>query len=75
MDGGRARQGRVNVNRTKEVVDAGVDGVGVACPFCKTMLSDGMKHFNKDEDIEVMDIAEMVAAGLLPPSKDAQAAE
>ncbi|MCX4245594.1 (Fe-S)-binding protein [Paraliomyxa miuraensis] len=59
---------RVNVNRAKEVIDAGVDAVAVACPFCKTMLSDGVKHFDKDEDIEVLDIAEVVAATLPAPA-------
>lgn len=55
---------RVNVNRAKEVIDAGVDTVAVGCPFCKTMLTDGVKHFDKDEDVEVLDIAEVVAAAL-----------
>ncbi len=55
---------RVNLNRTKEIVEAGVEAVGVACPFCKTMVADGLKHFNKDEAIEVLDIAEVVAAAL-----------
>jgi Fe-S oxidoreductase len=55
---------RVNVNRSKEIVDAGVDAVAVGCPFCKTMLSDGMKHFNKDEDIAVLDLAQVVADAL-----------
>ena len=65
---------RVNVNRAKEVVEAGVDAVAVACPFCKTMLSDGIKHFDKDEEIEVLDIAEVVAAGLAAPAAPAPAA-
>jgi len=55
---------RVNVNRSQEIVDAGVDAVAVGCPFCKTMISDGMKHFDKDEDIEVLDIAQVVAQTL-----------
>jgi Fe-S oxidoreductase len=55
---------RVNVNRSQEIVDAGVDAVAVGCPFCKTMISDGMKHFDKDEDIEVLDIAQVVASTL-----------
>jgi Fe-S oxidoreductase len=55
---------RVNVNRSKEIVDAKVDAVAVGCPFCKTMLSDGMKHFNKDEDIEILDIAQVVARAI-----------
>jgi Fe-S oxidoreductase len=58
------RDKRVNINRSKEIVEAGVDTVGVACPFCKVMISDGMKHFDKDEAIEVLDIAEVVAAAL-----------
>jgi Fe-S oxidoreductase len=55
---------RVNVNRAKEIVDAGVDAVAVGCPFCKTMISDGIKHFDKEDDIEVLDIAEVVASTL-----------
>ncbi len=65
---------RVNINRTKEIVDAGVDTVGVGCPFCKTMISDGMKHFDKDEDIAVMDIAEMIAAALPPEATESKGA-
>jgi Fe-S oxidoreductase len=59
---------RVNFNRAKEIVEAKVDTVAVGCPFCKTMLSDGMKHYGKDEEIEVMDIAQLVAATLPDPS-------
>ncbi len=65
---------RVNVNRTKEIVESGVDTVGVGCPFCKTMISDGMKHFDKDEEIAVMDIAEMIAAALPPEATASQGA-
>jgi Fe-S oxidoreductase len=57
---------RVNINRAQEVVAAGVDAVAVGCPFCKTMLTDGIKHFDKDEEIAVLDIAEVVAATLAP---------
>ncbi|MFO7561068.1 MAG: (Fe-S)-binding protein [Enhygromyxa sp.] len=64
---------RVNVNRSKEIIDAGVEAVAVGCPFCKTMVSDGMKHFNKDEDIEVLDIAQVVAATLATDSASANA--
>lgn len=55
---------RVNVNRSKEIIEAGVDTVAVGCPFCKTMISDGMKHFDKDEEIAVLDIAQVVASTL-----------
>jgi Fe-S oxidoreductase len=65
---------RVNVNRAQEVITAGVDTVAVGCPYCKTMLTDGVKHFDKDEQIAVLDIAEVVAATLAEPAK-APAAE
>lgn len=55
---------RVNLNRAKEVVESGANAVGVACPFCHTMLTDGLKHFGKDEDIAVVDIAVAIAATL-----------
>lgn len=64
---------RVNVNRAQEVVAAGVDAVAVGCPFCKTMLTDGVKHFDKDEEIQVLDIAEVVAATLAAPAPAATA--
>ncbi len=46
----------------------------MGCPFCKTMISDGMKHFDKDEDIAVMDIAEMIAAALPPEATASEGA-
>jgi Fe-S oxidoreductase len=58
---------RVNLDRAKEIVASGAQAVAVACPFCKTMVSDGVKHYDRD-DIEVMDIAEVVAAVLAPPA-------
>lgn len=58
---------RVNLNRSEEIIKSGADTVGVACPFCKTMIADGMKHFEKDEVIAVQDIAELVAQTLSRP--------
>jgi len=48
---------RVNENRTDEIIATGVDAVAVACPFCNIMLTDGMKHRNVEDKIEVLDIA------------------
>ncbi|MBK9069786.1 MAG: (Fe-S)-binding protein [Myxococcales bacterium] len=59
---------RVNVNRTKEIIAADVGAVAVACPFCSIMLTDGMKDQNVDEQIQVLDIAELVAQSLVPAS-------
>lgn len=55
---------RVNINRAKEVVESGAQAVAVACPFCNVMLSDGMKNLGKDEDIQVLDLAQVVADAL-----------
>jgi len=52
---------RVNTNRTDEIIAAGVDTVAVGCPFCNIMITDGMKERDKEEDIQVLDVAELVA--------------
>ena len=52
---------RINVERSKEIVASNAKTVAVACPFCLTMIEDGMKELNKDEEIKTLDIAELVA--------------
>jgi len=51
---------KINIERTKEAVATTADTIASACPFCMTMLTDGVKHFEKNEEIEVKDIAELV---------------
>ena len=51
---------RVNEERTKDVLDSKADLVAAACPFCNTMLTDGIKGKEKQEDIKVLDIAEII---------------
>ena len=51
---------RVNVERAKEAVSTGADTVAVACPFCTTMLEDGIGAVKGDRRIEVKDIAELL---------------
>jgi len=51
---------RINENRTQEALNTGVDTIASACPFCMTMLNDGLKTFNKSEEVEIKDIAEIV---------------
>ena len=53
---------RINEARAMEVVESGAEIVAAACPFCSTMLSDGMKVRNRP-DVKVFDIAELLAAG------------
>jgi Fe-S oxidoreductase len=55
---------RVNENRTDEIIAAEVGAVAVACPFCNIMLTDGMKQRNMEEKIQVLDVAELVAASI-----------
>jgi Fe-S oxidoreductase len=58
---------RVNVNRTDEVIATEVEAVAVACPFCNIMLTDGMKARDKEESIQVLDIAELLAQSIDVP--------
>ncbi|MHB0948670.1 MAG: (Fe-S)-binding protein, partial [Gemmatimonadaceae bacterium] len=48
---------RINVERTEELLGTGADAIGVACPFCMTMVEDGVKA--KGSDVPVLDIAEV----------------
>ncbi len=51
---------RINVNRTEEAINTNADTIAAACPFCITMLTDGVKDLNKTEMVEVKDIAEII---------------
>ena len=52
--------GRINEERTKEAIGTGAETIASACPFCMTMMTDGVKHFDKSEEVAVKDIAEIV---------------
>lgn len=51
---------RIYLERSEEVVGMMVSNVAVACPFCLTMIEDGMKELQKGEEIKTQDIAELV---------------
>lgn len=51
----------INVERIEEAMETKAEVVAAACPFCMTMLSDGVKHFNKEQEVKVLDIAEITA--------------
>lgn len=51
----------VNMERTEDVMEVKPDIVAAGCPFCNTMLTDGVKFNHKQDEIEVMDIAELIA--------------
>lgn len=50
----------INIERIEEAVATQANIVAAACPFCMTMLNDGVKHLQKEQQIEVLDIAEIV---------------
>jgi len=52
---------RINVERTEQLIEVYPDVIAVACPFCNTMITDGVKGENKQDEIKVLDIAELVA--------------
>jgi Fe-S oxidoreductase len=52
---------RVNVKRTLQLLDTGATTIASACPFCMTMLTDGIKSQSKEEQIKNMDVVEMLA--------------
>lgn len=54
----------VNIERAEEALDTNPDIIAVNCPFCMTMMRDGTKHFEKEDSVEVMDIAELVNQNL-----------
>ena len=56
---------RINLERSQEALGTGANVIAAACPFCNTMLTDGVKNSNKEDEVQVMDIAEMVAASMV----------
>ena len=55
---------RINIERSNEAIATGAGIIAAACPFCNTMMSDGVKNSNKEEDVQVLDIAELIAASI-----------
>jgi len=51
---------RINNMRTDQAIAAGADRIAVGCPFCLTMLADGIKDRKKEETMAALDIAEIV---------------
>ena len=51
---------KVNIERTEEALSTGADVISTACPFCMTMLTDGVKEKGKAEEVKVKDFAEIV---------------
>ena len=52
----------INLERTEEAIGTGAEIVASACPFCMTMLSDGVKHKEEEGRVKVLDLAELILA-------------
>ncbi|MEN9684812.1 MAG: hypothetical protein RLZZ28_598 [Bacteroidota bacterium] len=56
---------RINIERAEEALATGSALIASACPFCNTMMTDGIKNKEKENEVAVLDIAEMVAASMV----------
>jgi Fe-S oxidoreductase len=70
---------RVNVKRTKQLIDTGAETIASACPFCMTMLTDGIKDQSKEDEVKNLDVVELLAVacgvGDKPAAKEPDAEE
>ncbi len=55
------------VYRTREALETDPDVIITACAFCNTMISDGVKHFNKENEVKVLDLAEVILKSMEEP--------
>ena len=60
---------RINIRRLEDVVDTGLDSIATACPFCVTMFSDAIKDSDKENELKVWDLAELMAQALFGPEE------
>lgn len=51
----------INIERTEEALSEKPSVIATGCPFCNTMITDGVKHFNKETEVQVKDIVELLA--------------
>ncbi len=55
---------RINIERAQQALEIGASIIAVSCPFCNTMLTDGVKNKEKENEVEVMDVAELIASAM-----------
>ncbi len=56
---------RINIERTEEAISTGAKTIAVNCPFCLTMMSDGVKAKEKQDDVMVLDLAELIVDNMV----------
>lgn len=54
----------INMVRTEEVLNTKADVLATACPFCLTMMTDGLKNVDKEDQVKVLDIVELFERGV-----------
>ncbi|MET0731985.1 MAG: hypothetical protein ABW054_02840, partial [Casimicrobiaceae bacterium] len=67
---------RVNILRVEQALPKAPEIIATACPYCAVMMSDGTKALEKETEIVTRDIAELVAAAMIPaaPAHDSRGA-
>lgn len=55
---------RINIERTGEALGTGASIIAAACPFCNTMLTDGIKNAEQEAAVKVLDVAELIAMSM-----------
>ena len=51
----------INIERTEEALETNAEIIATGCPFCNTMMTDGVKNFEKENEIQVLDVSELIA--------------
>ena len=51
----------INIERTEDALETAAHYIATGCPFCNTMMTDGVKNFEKEDKIKVLDVAELIA--------------
>ncbi|WP_425476310.1 heterodisulfide reductase-related iron-sulfur binding cluster [Paraflavitalea speifideaquila] len=64
VQGRRKGSTRINFERSDEALDTGAQIIAAACPFCNTMLTDGVKNKEQEQNVQVVDVAELIAQSL-----------
>jgi Fe-S oxidoreductase len=59
---------RINMERTNEALTTGADVVSTACPYCMIMLDDAVRANNKEEEVRVLDLSQLVEESLTTPA-------
>ena len=51
----------INIERTEDALETAAEIIATGCPFCNTMMTDGIKNVEKEDVIKVLDVAELIA--------------